>query len=174
MSTSQIHAMLNNDYYVGVVRYAGQSYPGRHEPLIPLPLFQQVQRVLEAKRLAGERDRVHHHYLKGSLYCGECGARLMFSRNRGRNGDTHDYFVCVGRQRQTCSQRYRPVKLVEIAVARHWSAVQLTDVRYVCHAVCVRNVRSQKHTVAVDYDTRTEARLESVKTGKSQTWDHRP
>jgi site-specific DNA recombinase len=127
LALSQIHAMLHNDYYAGVVRYAGQSYPGRHKELVPLPLFQRVQEMLEAKRIAGERDRVHHHYLKGSLCCGECGGRLVFSRNTGRRGVSYDYFLCRGRQLGTCSQRYRPLEMIEIAVARYWEHIQLTD-----------------------------------------------
>jgi site-specific DNA recombinase len=127
LGVNRLHKMLRNDYYVGVVHYRGHSYPGRHEPLIPLPLFQRVQEQLEAKRLAGERERIHHHYLKGTLYCGECGGRLIFSRNTGRRGTAYDYFLCRGKQLQTCSQRYRPVEAIEEAVIRYYSNVQLTD-----------------------------------------------
>jgi site-specific DNA recombinase len=35
----------------------------------------------------------HHHYLKGTVYCDHCGARLIFSWNKG-NGGTYDYFKC--------------------------------------------------------------------------------
>ncbi len=127
LGVNRLHNMLRNDYYVGVVHYCGHSYPGRHEPLIPLPLFQRVQEQLEAKRLAGERERIHHHYLKGTIYCGECGGRLIFSRNTGRRGTAYDYFVCRGKQLRTCSQRYRPVEAIEEAVIRYYANVQLSD-----------------------------------------------
>jgi site-specific DNA recombinase len=127
LGANRVQTLLRNDYYVGVVHYRGHSYPGRHEHLVPLPLFQRVQEQLEAKRLSGERERVHHHYLKGTIYCGECGGRLMFSRHKGRQGEAFDYFVCRGRQLRTCSQRYVPVGLVEDAIVRHYARVQLSD-----------------------------------------------
>jgi hypothetical protein len=52
----------------------------------------------------------------------------MFSRNRGHGG-AYDYFVCRGRQLRTCSQRYRPVELIEEAVVRYYATVQLTPAR---------------------------------------------
>ena len=129
LGINRLQALLRNDYYVGVVRYCGSSYPGRHEPLVSLPLFQRVQEQLSAKFLAGERDRTHRHYLKGTVYCGECGGRLMFSRNRGRRGGTYDYFVCRGRQLRSCSQPYHGVARLEDAVSRYYATVQLTEAR---------------------------------------------
>ena len=126
LSAKQLHRLLHNDYYIGVVRYRGHSYPGRHGALVPLPLFQRVQEQLAAKRLAGERDRIHQHYLKGTLYCGECGGRLMFSRNIGRHGGAYDYFVCRGRQLRTCSQRYHPEGLIEEAIGRYYAHIRFT------------------------------------------------
>ena len=129
LSAKRLQVLLHNDYYAGVVHYRGHSYPGRHTALVSLPLFQRVQEQLAVKRLAGERERVHHHYLKGTLYCGECGGRLMFSRNIGRRGGAFDYFVCRGRQLKTCSQRHHPVDLIEDAIGRYYARVQLTDTR---------------------------------------------
>ncbi len=129
LGVNRLQSLLRNDYYAGVVRYRGRSYPGRHEPLVSLPLFQRVQEQLDAKRLAGERDRTHHHYLKGTLYCGECGGRLIFSRNRGRHGGLYDYYVCRGRQLRTCSQRWHPLGLIERAVIDYYATVKLNDAR---------------------------------------------
>jgi hypothetical protein len=52
------------------VRNAGKPYPGRHEPLVSVRLFNRAQTVLDAKRIAGERDGVRSHYLNGSVYHG--------------------------------------------------------------------------------------------------------
>jgi site-specific DNA recombinase len=117
--------ILRNDYYIGIVRNAGKPYKGRHEPLVSVSVFERVQHVLDAKRRSGERDRVHPHYLKGSLYCGECGARLFFSQNRGRRGVLYDYFLCRGRQTQTCSQPHHSVEEVETEVIRHYGTISI-------------------------------------------------
>ena len=39
-----------------------------------------------------ERDRKHHHYLKGSLFCGRCGARMGLAWAKG-NGGRYPYFL---------------------------------------------------------------------------------
>ncbi len=108
LSQSAVHALLSNRYYIGEVKYHGKHYPGRHDKIISEDLFEQVQAVLAAHRLAGERDRKHLHYLKGSIYCGACGRRLTYSRNTGRGG-TYEYFVCSANQRHECPQRAQRV-----------------------------------------------------------------
>ena len=57
--------------------------------LISRELFDQVQAVLQAHCLAGERDRKHQHYLKGTIRCGTCGCRLVYSRHKGNGGPTN-------------------------------------------------------------------------------------
>ena len=76
--------MLRNPYYKGLVTYRGVSYPGRHEPLVDELLFEQVQAMLTAHNCAGERQYVHNHYLKGSVFCGSCGHRLAVTNSRGK------------------------------------------------------------------------------------------
>ena len=75
LSVSHLHTLLRHPYYMGLVRYQGVLYPGKHEPLVTRETWQEVQELLSAKHLAGEKEREHPHYLKGSVYCGQCGSR---------------------------------------------------------------------------------------------------
>lgn len=75
VSLNKLHQMLRDDYYTGVVTYQGESYPGRHDPLVSRSLFERVQDVLEERSRNGQRDRVLTHYLKGLLLCERCHAR---------------------------------------------------------------------------------------------------
>jgi site-specific DNA recombinase len=126
LGLSRVHELLSYPYYAGIVSYRGKQYPGRHEPLISQELFDQVQSVLQAHGLAGERDRKHQHYLKGTTRCGTCGYRLVYSRHKG-NGGTYEYFVCPRNQRGKCPQSYQPVDLVETAIEDHYATISLTD-----------------------------------------------
>ncbi len=122
-----VQSMLRNPYYLGIVNYAGKTYQGRHQPLVDEATFQEVQDLLESKRVSGERPWRHFHYLRGSIYCRECGRRLIFTKASGKGG-VYDYFVCGGRQHANCSQKSHRVKAVEAAVERHYAhAVQLSD-----------------------------------------------
>jgi site-specific DNA recombinase len=129
LSDSQLHALLRHPYYMGLVRYRGAIYPGKHEALVSPETWQKVQDLLSAKNLAGEKQREHPHYLKGSIHCGTCGARLMVNYAKGRRGGIYPYFVCIGRQKDkhSCSQRALRIELIEEAVADYYATVQLPE-----------------------------------------------
>lgn len=125
LSRTQLASLLQNPYYVGVVRYAGVEYEGRHEHLIDPHTFAKAKAVLAAHASSSEKDRKHHHYLKGSLYCGRCGSRMSFTYAKG-NGGGYAYFYCLGRTRGTgCDQPYVPVDLIEAAVENAYGDVRL-------------------------------------------------
>jgi site-specific DNA recombinase len=129
LSRSQVHRMLRDDYYIGVVKWGGTTNPnGRHTPLIDVTTFEKVQQVLDTARLSGNRTRKHKHYLRGSLFCGFCGRRLVFHRIRGRGG-LYDYFGCLSHQgtKGSCGSRYLQVENVERAVERYYARVRLTQ-----------------------------------------------
>ena len=130
ISISHLHRILADPYYTGVVPYKGQTFRGRHPVLISQELFDRVQVVREARSGRGNRDRVHHHYLKGLLLCEDCHrqertSRLMFTKVNGRGG-TYDYFVCSSRSKGLCRLRYLQAGHVEDAVARHHATLALT------------------------------------------------
>jgi site-specific DNA recombinase len=118
VSASTLHEILRDRYYIGVVVYSGVEYEGSHEPLIDKDTFSKVQTILTAKNQAGEKQRRHPHYLKGTIYCGHCGRRMIFTRSRG-NGGHYEYFMCAGRHsdRSGCPQPYLRTDDIEKAVA---------------------------------------------------------
>jgi site-specific DNA recombinase len=140
LTTSTLQRLLRNPYYAGWVVYKRgtkdeQTFDGRHEPLIDQDTFDAVQALLDEKRLAGERPQHHRHYLRGSVFCGECGKRLVFGFSTGRNGVRYPYFFCAGRINRTpCQQRasFAP-KLIEAAIQRYYAErpveLRLNDVK---------------------------------------------
>ena len=83
---STVHRMLTNPYYKGEVVYKGVTYPGKHEPLVAPEVWYQVQSVLTAHQSAADAHSVHDHYLKGTVYCGQCGSRMMITHAKNRHG----------------------------------------------------------------------------------------
>ena len=122
MKKSRVHRMLKNRYYAGFVTFQGIEYEGRHDALISEELYEKVQSVLASKSRSGEKTRTHHHYLKGTVFCGECGTRLVFSRNSG-NGGTYDYFKCIGDEvvGNGCTVRYIRSDWLEAEVEGRWA-----------------------------------------------------
>ncbi len=128
VSRAHLARMLRNPYYVGTVRYGGIEYAGRHDPLIDKDTFSRVQAVLAAHGAAHERDRKHHHYLKGSLVCAHCGSRLTYVRAKG-NGGTYTYFACIGRIRRTgCPLPYSAADTIEDRVAASYTRVKFEQI----------------------------------------------
>jgi site-specific DNA recombinase len=97
LGPNRIHEMLKNPYYMGIVKWDGRSYKGRHPKLVDAETFERVQVILAAQRIGGERPQLHHHYLRGTVVCHECLGRLLFGRHRSRSGDHYDYFSCTNR-----------------------------------------------------------------------------
>jgi site-specific DNA recombinase len=127
ISISAFHELLRNPYYIGIVDYRGVRYDGKHPPLISQRIFDEVQRILEVQNYAGEKKRKHHHYLKGSVWCGCCGSRLIVTNARSRSGQIYPYFTCIGRQRNpnSCTQRAVLIDHVEELVAEYYTRFQL-------------------------------------------------
>jgi site-specific DNA recombinase len=127
LTRSQIHRILSNKYYTGVIVYEGVEYKGRHRPLVDKKTWQLVQQVLGGRRTAGDRSWRHDHYLKGSLYCAHCDSRLGVSYSRGKSGIVYPYFYCLGRnkKRTHCDLPYLGAELVEEKVIDYWRTMRL-------------------------------------------------
>jgi site-specific DNA recombinase len=118
---------VKNRYYVGTVTFEGVEYPGKHEPLVPESLWHRVQEVCQGRFQSGEKPRQRPHYLKGSLYCGQCGDIMGIEVVRNSQGVSYPYFYCLGRQKRKngCTQRAVLIDVVEQTVETHWRTVTL-------------------------------------------------
>lgn len=127
LSTSNVFAILKNRYYVGMVTYEGVEYPGQHPALISEELYDTVQQIRSSRHQSGEKPRVRSHYLKGSVFCGECGEPLSFGQSRNRTGTAYDYFFCLGRQRLKNGCTFRAIQAYQLEdmVTEHWTTVTL-------------------------------------------------
>ena len=126
---SNFNRLLHNPYYRGTVTYRGAQYVGAHPPLVSVETWNRVQDVLTQANTAGDKHKVHSHYLTGSLFCGDCGERMIISINTGRRGTKYPYFICVGRQKKrgACQQRAVLIELVEAKVEDYYADIQPTQ-----------------------------------------------
>ena len=63
-----VHMLLRNPIYLGKVDFKGERYEGEHEAIVDAPLFEQVQRTLDAKACGrGPRRGRNPEYLLQSL-----------------------------------------------------------------------------------------------------------
>jgi len=129
LGVNHVQRLLRKAFYIGRFTWGGVEYHGTYEPLTTIETFATVQARLSAKCLAGERTQRHEHYLKGTLACGRCGSRMIFSRNTGRHGGVYDYFVCIGRHGGSvpCDLPYVSVADIESQIEQYYETVKLDE-----------------------------------------------
>ena len=96
LSLGGVAKLLANKTYMGLIDWNGVLVQGQHQPLVTPELFQQVQDLLAARSARGTRERKHHHYLKGALYCAVCSRRYSYLVATGKSGRRYPYFYCLG------------------------------------------------------------------------------
>ena len=130
ITPSYVEVFLKNPYYTGIVTFEGVEYPGRHQALIDRETFERVQAIRHSRALSREKIHKHPNYLKGSVWCGQCGDRLGVVNAHG-NGGVYPYFYCIGRakKRTGCTFRHVLIDEVERKVEVLWRRVQLPEER---------------------------------------------
>jgi site-specific DNA recombinase len=129
ISANRLAVLLRDDYVCGWITYDGEKIRGRHQALIEPDLFERVQDVASSRTKSQELRRVHHHELKGSLFCGPCHRerdeqrRMIFQNAVNRQRRTYQYFFCTGRYDHTCELPYAQVDRIEAAVEDHYATV---------------------------------------------------
>ncbi|APZ35630.1 resolvase [Microbacterium aurum] len=132
IAVSKVQRLLRDRYYLGEIEYKGETYDGRHEPLIDPELFEKVQTLLDARNKSGERRIKNDHYLKGTIWCGRCRLedrvikRMIIMRATGRNGGEYAYFFCRGVQDHVCDAPYSNMERVERAIEAHYKTIRLS------------------------------------------------
>ena len=105
----QVSFMLSNPFYIGLFRYAGEIYEGKHPPLISKKLFDKVQEVLKERSRPRHEPENNASPLCGLLRCGECGmsitAETKVKHQKNGNIHTYVYYRCT-KKKGVCSQPF--------------------------------------------------------------------
>lgn len=79
---SRIYKLLQDPFYYGKMRWNGEIYPAKHEPLISKDLFDKAQSIL--KRRGKTTLTTKHNYLFNSkIFCEGCGGVLAWEIQKG-------------------------------------------------------------------------------------------
>ena len=126
ITATRLHEILRHPYYKGIVTFQGVEYPGKHEPLVDSQTWQTVQAILASRRY-GERQRIHNHFLKSTVVCGQCGARLSVQNAKNSKGTIYPYFVCARRCRlHDCAFTAVLIDVVEDRMVELYRTIQLS------------------------------------------------
>ncbi|HPU04687.1 MAG TPA: zinc ribbon domain-containing protein [Rhodoglobus sp.] len=112
--------------------------------------------------MSGEKTQTHEHYLKGSVYCGDCGSRLMVTHAKNGKGIVYPYFICAGRhsKRTNCVRQAMPIEHIERQVEDYYRRVQIPEhIVTALRQMLVRQFddlhtanKAERHTLAAERD----------------------
>ena len=150
-----LYQVLANPYYKGVMVYKDVEYVGTHQPLVSGDTWQQVQDVM-ASHVNGERTREHPHFLKGSLYCRNCGSRMIINYTKSRSGVRYPYFICAGRHTKrvkNCKQKAVLIEAVEEQVQQIYDRYSLPpEIRGSLEKTLQQRIGDEREKYAVELD----------------------
>ncbi len=118
LSVSNYQQILRNPIFTGLMRYGGEIYEGKHEPIITKKLFDTVQEVMSRKSKPHSKGLKPYIY-RGFFRCGECGCFITTEQQKG-----HNYLRCTKRK-NPCSQRYVREELITSQIQEEIKKVSL-------------------------------------------------
>ena len=78
---ANIQKNLQNIFYLGLMKWKGEIFEGKHEPIISKKLFDKCQEVM-AKRGKVQEVRKHNFAFLGLLKCASCGCSITGERQK--------------------------------------------------------------------------------------------
>lgn len=93
LKKDQITKMLTNPFYYGHFRYGGEVFEGKHTPIVPKRLFDDVQAVIERRKHKRTTKVNDPKPLCGLLRCGSCDMMVTGENQtkKQKNGNIHHY-----------------------------------------------------------------------------------
>ena len=120
LAVSNYQKLLKNPIYTGLMRYNGEIFDGKHEPIITKKLFDSVQEVL-ANKSKPKSPKLKPYVYRGFFRCGECGCFITTETQKG-----HNYLRCTKRK-NPCSQRYAREDAITSQIKEETKKVSLSS-----------------------------------------------
>jgi len=109
LARSTMHRIFNDPFYTGLFIYNGQTYNGKHEPMITMEEFEHAQKLLH--KPGRTRSKRHWFPYTGMMKCGDCGCAITATAKVKRlqcSGEfkTYVFYHCTKRKKtdKPCDQ----------------------------------------------------------------------
>jgi len=105
----KVKRILTDPFYYGVMRFNGELYEGKHQPLISKKLFDVCQKVVADHSRKQKIVKHSFDYLELAK-CGECGASITAEKHRKHyrrtNRDVEYVYYRCSKKKGACTQKY--------------------------------------------------------------------
>lgn len=126
---NSVTRILRNRKYIGEYSWGDVTVPGGMPQIVPLPLFDSVQRKLDrGSRAPAHKWKVADYILTSKLFCGHCGELMVGRAGTGKSGKKYDYYACVNRtRRHGCDKKPVKKEWIEDIVVKYTKEVVLAE-----------------------------------------------
>ena len=103
ISIGKVHELLQNIFYIGLMKYKSEIYEATHEPLISKKLFDRVQEIMREK---GKPQKVKKHNFDflGLMKC-PCSAAITAEKKIKPSGREYIYYRCT-KKKGPCQEKH--------------------------------------------------------------------
>lgn len=102
ISPGQVQSTLQNIFYIGLMRYKGEVFEGKHKPLISKKLFDKVQKVLKQR---GKPQKIKHNFAFLGLMKCPCSAAITAEKKIKPSGREYIYYRCT-KKKGPCPEKH--------------------------------------------------------------------
>jgi site-specific DNA recombinase len=144
--------ILKNPFYVGLFRYAGEIYEGKHKPIIAKKLFDKVQEVLKQRGRPRRKSKIEPQVFCGLLRCATCSMMITgeYRVKKQKNGNEHHYIY------YHCTKKRKNFKCPEPCIRQEKLDEQISSLL-------------QKVSLRPDWAEKLQARLEKDQMKSAQS-----
>ena len=161
LSLSTIYRTLTNPFYAGVLEWGGDTYPGKHEPVVSMDEFERVQAILG--RPGRPQAQKHSFAFTGMIRCGSCGLMVTAEHKVNRHGSRYVYYHCTKRNiDKRCPEPSVEVKKLEAQIVAFLETITISE-RY--HRWVLDHLKNEQG----DVEEQEEARKLSIQTALDET-----
>jgi site-specific DNA recombinase len=121
LSVQNYHVILTNPVYYGMMRFNGEVFEGKHDPIISKKLFDQVQEILTRKSKPKTPTLIPYLY-RGLFRCGSCGCFITTEQQKG-----HNYLRCTKRKGNCTEKKYVREEVITDEVEEVLSTLAIPD-----------------------------------------------
>lgn len=124
LALSAVYRLFANPFYSGIINWNGDTYPGRHMPMVTREEFDQAQGMLTHR--GRPRPQKHAFAYTGMIHCAECGCLVTAEEQVNRFGSHYIYYRCTKKRRDhRCSQPYVRAEDLEAQIRRFLAEIQI-------------------------------------------------
>ena len=169
LSLSGMHRLLNNPFYTGLILWKGELYEGKHEPVVSMEDFEEIQKILKRRSLKPSRhkkSKLQFAYT-GLMRCGECECAITAEKKVNRFNSHYVYYRCTHRKTNyVCKQKSLEVRQLETQFKQFLESIIIDDEM---HDLILEQAIKEKDKVGQSYQKQISSLERALTKSKNQS-----